>query len=256
MPTLIASILAKNEAKHIGDCIRSVQWADQVVVEDTASTDQTATIARQMGATVLNNPFINFATARNTALAHAKEWGADWIFFIDADERATPALKSEILRVIEQKEPPGWWVPRYNVMWGHTMRGGGWYPDHQLRLMRIEAAQYDPEREVHEIVILNGEAAYLKEHLVHYNYDSLAQFRHKQSRYAAFEAKILREKGIRAKPWTYITMPLREFRRRYITLEGYKDGWVGLQVCGLMSWYMFLTYLQLRQLHAAGPAAT
>jgi hypothetical protein len=256
MPTLIASILTKNEAKHIGDCIRSVQWADQVVVEDTTSIDRTVEIARHMGATVLNNPFINFASARNTALAHAQQLDADWIFFIDADERVTPALKSEILSVIKQDEPSGWWVPRYNVMWGHTMRGGGWYPDYQLRLMRVEAARYDPAREVHEIVQLNGAAAYLKEHLVHYNYDSLAQFRHKQSRYIGFEAKILKEKGVRAKPWTYVTMPLREFRRRYVTLGGYQDGWVGLQVCSLMSWYMFLTYRQLRQLYAAETAST
>ena len=89
----------------------------------------------------------------------------------------------------------------------------------------------------------------LKEHLIHYNYDSLTQFKHKQNRYIDFEAKILKEKGIRAKPWTYLTMPLREFRRRYFLLQGYKDGWVGLQVCGLMGWYMFISYWRLRKLH-------
>ncbi|MCB0198403.1 MAG: hypothetical protein KDJ65_41065, partial [Anaerolineae bacterium] len=66
-----------------------------------------------------------------------------------------------------------------------------------------------------------------------------------------FEAKILQDKGIWAKPWTYLTMPLREFRRRYVTLGGYKDGRVGLQVCGLMSWYMFVTYVRLRKLYGA-----
>jgi hypothetical protein len=136
-------------------------------------------------------------------------------------------------------------------MWGHTMRGGGWYPDHQLRLMQVDAARYDSERQVHEIVVLDGEEGYLKEHMLHYNYDSLQQFIAKQDRYIDLEAKILQEKGIRAKPWTYITMPLREFNRRYIALQGYKDGWVGLQVCGLMSWYMFETYLRLRKLYQA-----
>ncbi|HRV92021.1 MAG TPA: glycosyltransferase family 2 protein, partial [Anaerolineae bacterium] len=177
--------------------------------------------------------------------------GGEWVFFIDADERVTPSLKDEILQVTAQAERPGWWVPRYNVMWGHVMKGGGWYPDCQLRLMKIDAARYNPEREVHETVILDGEAGYLKEHLIHYNYDSLAQFKEKQSRYIDFEAKILQDKGIRAKPWTYLTMPLREFRRRYVTLGGYKDGRVGLQVCGLMSWYMFVTYVRLRKLYGA-----
>jgi glycosyltransferase involved in cell wall biosynthesis len=200
---------------------------------------------------VHQSKFVNFAVARNTALKNAKALNADWMFFIDADERATPELADEIKRVIESNEYVGWWVPRYNIMWGHTMQGGGWYPDCQLRLMKIDAAHYNPEREVHEIVILNGKAGTLKEHLIHYNYDSLAQFRKKQDRYIDFEAKILKDKGIKAKPWTYITMPLREFKRRYVTLGGYKDGWVGLQVCSLMSWYMLVTYLRLRKLYAS-----
>ncbi len=136
------------------------------------------------------------------------------------------------------------------------MRGGGWYPDYQLRLMRLEAARYDPEREVHEIVILDGPADYLKEHLIHYNYDSLAQFKFKQGRYLDFEAKILKDKGIRPKPWTYLTMPLREFRRRYFLLGGYKDGWVGLQLCSLMSWYTFITYVRLKQLNVKSSSQT
>jgi hypothetical protein len=102
---------------------------------------------------------------------------------------------------------------------------------------------------VHEIVVLDGQEGYLKEHMLHYNYNSLDQFIKKQDRYIDLEAKILKEKGIRAKPWTYLTMPLREFYRRYIALQGYKDGWVGLQVCGLMSWYMFVTYVRLRKLY-------
>ncbi|MCB0193128.1 MAG: glycosyltransferase family 2 protein [Anaerolineae bacterium] len=251
MPKIIATILTKNVAQHIGDCIKSVQWADVVTLEDTFSDDGTVEIARELGTEIFQSDFVNFAVARNTALENAKALGGDWIFFIDADERVTPALKDEILQIIAQDEKPGWWVPRYNVMWGHVMKGGGWYPDHQLRLMKIDKASYDPEREVHETVMLDGEAGYLREHLVHYNYDSLAQFKEKQSRYIDFEAKILKDKGIRAKPWTYLTMPIREFRRRYVTMGGYKDGQVGLQICMLMSWYMFITYVRLRRLYGA-----
>jgi glycosyltransferase involved in cell wall biosynthesis len=249
MIKIIAVILTRNEARHIADCIRTVQWANLVMVEDSFSNDGTVKIAQQLGATVIQTEFINFAAARNKALQDAKQRGGEWVLFIDADERVTPELAEEIRRVINKEDAAGWWVPRYNLMWGHTMLGGGWYPDYQLRLMKIDAARYDPEREVHETVILEGKAAYLKEHLIHYNYDSLAHFKRKQSRYVDFEAKILRDKGIRARPWTYLTMPLREFRRRYILLSGYKDGWVGLQVCSLMSWYMFVTYLRLRKLY-------
>ncbi len=247
-PQLAAVILTKNEARHVGDCIRSLAWADQVILEDSFSEDGTVEIARSLGVSVFQNKFINFAVARNTALANARSLGAEWVLFVDADERVTPELAAEIRQVLGQKQMAGWWVPRYNVMWGHTMRGGGWYPDHQLRLMRIENARYDPSRQVHEIVILDGQAGYLKTHLIHYNYDSLAQFRTKQDRYINFEAKILKERGIRARPWTYLTMPGREFYRRYVKLEGYKDGWPGLQVCGLMAWYTLVMYLRLRQM--------
>ncbi|MEW5957200.1 MAG: glycosyltransferase family 2 protein [Chloroflexota bacterium] len=252
MTKLVAAILTKNEARHIGDCIKSVQWADTVIIEDSFSDDGTVEIAGKLGARVYQNPFVNFAAARNRALDNTRQLGAEWVLFIDADERATPELAGEIQQAINNPETTGWWMPRCNVMWGHTMRGGGWYPDHQLRLLRVEAAHYDPERQVHEIVILTGQAGYLKEHLIHYNYDSLAQFKFKQNRYIDFEAKILKEKGIRAKPWTYLTMPWREFYRRYVALQGYKDGWVGLQVCSLMSWYMFVTYFRLRRLYQAG----
>lgn len=251
MPKILATILTKNEARHIGDCIKTLQWADVITVEDSFSDDGTVEIAQQMGAKLFQNRFVNFAVARNTALKNAKFLGGEWIFFVDADERATPELAEEVQRVVKESDAAGWWVPRYNIMWGHTMRGGGWYPDHQLRLMKIDAAHYDPTREVHEIVILDGPAGYLKEHLIHYNYDSLAQFKRKQNRYIDFEAKILKDKGIRAKPWTYLTMPLREFQRRYFSLQGYQDGWAGLQVCGLMSWYMFVTYLRLRKFYQA-----
>lgn len=250
MTKIIAAILTKNEADHIGDCIKSVQWADKVILEDSHSDDGTVEIAQSLGAEIFQSRFVNFAVARQTVLDRACDWQAEWVFFIDADERATPALAEEIDHIITERccEAVGWWVPRYNMMWGHTMRGGGWYPDYQLRLMRPQAAHYDPERQVHEIALLDGRAGYLEAHLIHYNYDSLAQFKAKQLRYLDFEARILKEKNIRPKPWTYLTMPLREFYRRYVGLKGYKDGWVGLQVCGLMGWFTFLTYRRLRQL--------
>ena len=110
-------------------------------------------------------------------------------------------------------------------------------------------ATYDPSREVHETVTLDGPAGALTEHLIHYNYESRRHFFYKQNRYIDFEAQILYKQNIRARPWTYASMPLREFHRRFIKLGGYKDGWVGLELCSLMAWYTFLTYIRLRRLH-------
>ena len=249
MSKIVAAILTKNEARHIGDCIKSVQWAGEVMLEDSFSDDGTIETAQGLGAQVFHSEFVNFAVTRNTALKNAEMLGAEWVLFVDADERVTPELAQEIQEAVSNNDVAGWWIPRYNIMWGHTMRGGGWYPDHQLRLIRVNAARYDLHRQVHEIVVLDGQAGYLKEHLLHYNYNTVAQFKLKQNRYINLEAKILKEQGIRAKPWTYLTMPLREFHRRYFSLRGYKDGWVGWQVCSLMSWYTFATYLRLRKLY-------
>ncbi|MDM8528376.1 glycosyltransferase family 2 protein [Anaerolineales bacterium HSG24] len=250
MSKLLAVILTKNEVDHIGECLATLQWTDGAMLQDSFSDDGTVEVAEALGATVFQEKFVNFSMTRNSALANAASMGATWVLFVDADERVPPQLATEILNHLSQSgsQAVGWWIPRYNIMWGHTMRGGGWYPDHQLRLLKVDAVQYDPNRQVHELAELTGPADYLKEHLLHYNYNSLAHFREKQYKYTNLAANILYEKGITPKPWRYITMPLREFHRRYIKLHGYKDGWHGLQLCALMSWYEFLTYFRLKQM--------
>jgi glycosyltransferase involved in cell wall biosynthesis len=245
---LATVVLTKNEERHIGDCLDSLGWADERVVFDDFSADGTVQIAQARGDRVVQHPFKDFAQQRNAALDAIE---AKWILFVDADERATPALAEEVRRVIGlegDRARAGWWVPRHNYMIGHRMRGGGWYPDPQLRLLRRGKARYDPARPVHEVVVLEGEAGYLENVLIHYNYDTVAQFRHKMARYTDLEARILQERGVRVRPWTHLTMPLREFWRRFVTLGGYRDHLYGLLFCGLMGRYTFMTYRRLRQL--------
>jgi (heptosyl)LPS beta-1,4-glucosyltransferase len=248
---LAAVVLTKNEENHIGDCLDSLAWADERIVFDDFSGDDTLVIARAKGARVMSHAFRDFASQRNAALEAVE---ATWVLFVDADERVTPALADEVRQVIgsaNDQPRAGWWIPRYNYMIGHRMRGGGWYPDRQLRLLFRGKARYDPAHPVHEIVLLDGEAGTLQNHFVHYNYDTVAQFRYKMGRYTTLEAEILYQQGIQARPWTYVTMPLREFWRRFVRLEGYRDHLYGLLFCGLMSWYTILTYWHLRELHAS-----
>lgn len=234
---LVAAILTKNEARHIVDCIASVGWADAVLVSDSFSDDGTAALAQAAGAVVQQRVFSDFASQRNLALDDAMALGADWVFFVDADERAAPELGPEIRQVIAERPEAGWWVPRHNFIVGKEVRFGGFYPDYQLRLLRVGRARYDPERPVHEVVVLDGSEGRLRNHLLHYNYDTWAQFHAKQRRYAGFEAQILKERGIRPRPHNYILQPLREFRRRYVTLQGYRDGLHGLKLCTLLAYY-------------------
>jgi glycosyltransferase involved in cell wall biosynthesis len=247
---LAAVVLTHNEARHVGPCLDSLAWAGERLVFDDFSDDATVDIASDRGARVVCHRLDNFAAQRNAALAAVD---APWVLFVDADERCTAELAAEVCRAIGREGEAardGWWIPRHNIMIGHRMRGGGWYPDYQLRLLRRARARYDPAQPVHEVVLLDGEAGYLEHPLIHYNYDSVAQFRHKMGRYTRYEAEILRDRGVRPRPWSYLSMPLREFWRRFVRLRGYRDHVYGLLFCGLMGWYTFMTYIRLRRLLA------
>ncbi len=247
MVTLSIAVLARDNEKEIADCLRSLTWADElIVILDTRSRDQTADIARQWGARVVPHPFVNFADQREFGLSLPR---TDWLFYVDSDERATEGVAQEIRRVIEDDRYAGWWVPRRNFIWGQEVRHGGWHPDYQLRLLKLGRAHYDPTREVHEIVMLDGEEGFLQEPLLHYNYQTFGQFVAKQRQYIGYEADILYKKGVRPKPWTYVAQPLREFYRRYVTLRGYQDGWMGLVLSVLVAYYYgFCTTVRLGRL--------
>ncbi|MBN2303306.1 MAG: glycosyltransferase family 2 protein [Anaerolineae bacterium] len=240
---LAAMIIALNEETHIRDCIASVQWTDRVVVIlDPRSQDRTRELAETAGADIIENPFQNFAQQRNDALDAVE---AEWILFVDADERSSPAQAAEIRTLIAKGEHNGYWIPRHNYIFGKLTRYTGWYPDYQLRLLKRDKAHYDPAREVHELVQIEGEAGYLTEPFVHYNYQSMAQFREKQSRYVRYDARILKEQGIQPRPHKFITQPVRQFIWRFITLKGYKDGLHGLRLSLLMAWYELQKYVHL-----------
>ncbi|RLC80577.1 MAG: glycosyltransferase family 2 protein [Chloroflexi bacterium] len=235
-------ILTKDEEDNIADCIHSASWADEVIVLDSGSTDRTVEIAGGMGARIFTHPFRNYAEQRNVALGLAQ---TEWVFFVDADERVTPELAEEIKQVIEDENYVGWWVPRQNYIAGKWIRYGGWYPDYQLRLLQPDKAHYDPVWEVHEIVILDGKAGYLRHHLIHYNYRDWREFVTRQKNYAPLEAGVLEKRGIHPKPWSPISMPVREFYRRYVTLKGYRDGFHGLLLATLMAFYTMYVYTLL-----------
>ncbi len=240
MHELIAVILTKNEAHHIADCIDSLRaWVDAVIVWDSGSEDTTCAIARKLNALVVIRPFDNYAAQRQAVLDTIQ---AKWILFVDADERATPALAQEIQETLFRlgnaaKPIAGYWLARRNFIAGHETHGGGFFPDYQLRLLRRDAAHYVPERKVHEIVELDGPDGYLSEPLLHYNYHDWQQFHRKQRIYARYEARILAARGIRPRPHNFVLQPWREFRRRVITLRGYQDGLHGIHLAWWLAWY-------------------
>lgn len=253
-PTLTAIVLTKDEERHIGACLDSLAWCERRVVVDSFSTDRTAEIARERGAEVIQHPFTDFAAQRNAALDAVE---ADWVFFVDADERATPDLAAEISSIVKGQggDIAGWYVPRRNYLFGKLTQGAGYWPDHQMRLLRRGRARYT--RPASEIVELAGQSGYLKNPLIHYNYESIAQFRIKQEARIDFEAQNLDRARAKAAFYSPYYMFIRHFWWRFGTLRGYRDGWHGLRLSVLLAYYFGYRYYrrlrQIRQLRRLRP---
>ena len=245
-------VLTNNEEKHIRACLDSIrEFADELLVLDSGSQDRTIEIAREAGVRVEERPFDDYPHQRNAAIDLAR---GDWVCFIDADERMTPALGKELRAKIAQAderraqgEPAsvGFWIPRKNIIFGKWIRYTGWSPDFQPRVLKKGLARFDTARPVHELILWQGEAGYLSELLVHYNYETLAQFREKQERYTRYEAKEWYDAGRRARWRGLVGQPVREFFRRYISLQGWRDGGAGLLLSALMAYYAFRRQLML-----------
>jgi glycosyltransferase involved in cell wall biosynthesis len=247
---LTAVILTYNEEHHLPDCLASVAWAPRVVVYDSGSTDATLAIARAAGAAVFQRPFDSYAGQRNAALAAVD---TEWVLFVDADERVTPGLAAEVQAVLD-RPVPGWWIPRHNYIFGRLTLHAGWYPDYQLRLIRRALARYDTARPVHELVILDSPmpAGHLKSPFIHLNYEAAGEFVAKQKYYAGYDAGQLDAEGTRARPHHFLLQPLRQFYWRWVSLQGWRDGWHGLRLSLLMAYFELEKCRQLwRRQHPA-----
>ncbi len=236
-----------NEERNILDCLESLAWTDRRVVFDCFSTDRTVELARQAGADVIQHPFENFAQFHNAAMDRVE---ADWILFVDGDERATPELAKEIREIVAaNRKEVLWWVPRHNYIFGRLTLWAGWYPDYQARLLRRGRARW--ERPVHEIAVADGPEGHLENSLIHYNYDDLADFRARQERYNSIDAGILLEEGVHPHIYTPYSQAVRQFWWRFVTLRGIQDGLHGLWLSLLMGYYEMKKYRLLAKLRQA-----
>lgn len=244
-------VLTLNEERHLPDCLASVQGLGrQPLVLDSGSTDQTVEIARAAGAEVVTRPFRDFPSQRNAALELARE---PWVLFVDADERVSPELADEIRAALGQvgDEVAGFWIPTQNWMWGKWIRGGGWWPDEHLRLLRVGRARYREDVTVHEVVELTGRAERLRAPLVHLNYDSRLEFVQKQLRYARLAARSLVLQGKRPRRRTYLGQPAREFWRRFVAMRGYRDGLDGFFLAAVLAFATLVTWIRAERIWRA-----
>ena len=174
--TLSVAIITKNEEAHLPRTLASVQFADEIIVLDSASTDRTQEIARSFQATVYDEPWKGYAGSKNSAIARCT---GTWILSLDADEELSPELQRQI-RTLLPTNPPvdAYYIRRRNLFLGRWIKHGGFYPDAKLRLFRRKGANFTTppqfeDRPVHETIVFDGEASTLDYDIVHHVYPTI-----------------------------------------------------------------------------------
>ena len=252
MPKLTVTIITRDEAAHIAAAIASAGWADEVLVVDSGSSDDTVTIARRAGARVEIRDWSGFVDQKNHAAWIASN---DWILSIDADERTTPGLAEEI-RALLATDPParGYEMARESFYLGRWIRTTDWYPDRQLRLYDRRAARWSG-RYVHESVAVDGPVARLRGHLQHHPYRDIGHHLATIDRYTTLAARQMHEDGRRVTAPGVAARALGAFARNYLLRRGFTQGATGLLVSGLNSYYVFVKFAKLWELARAGTPA-
>lgn len=243
MPSISAVLIVKNEAKKLPDCLKSLTWADEIVVLDSGSSDNTCAIAAEFSAKVfVNTDWQGFGVQRERAAQLAT---GDWIFMIDADERVTPELQASILAAVQQA-PAIWFVNRLCWCFGRFIKHSGMHPDWVPRLYPRNQAVYDATR-VHERLVNshNLPKQKLSGFLLHYVYDSIRHQQQKSAHYAEEWALQRFNAGKKASLTSASLHALACFIRMYLFRLGFLDGSQGFLLALLLSQSTFIKYAEL-----------
>ncbi len=247
---ITATIITFNEEENIRAACESVSWANEIVVVDSESADSTAKLAAQCGARVITRKWPGFAAQKQFAVEQASH---EWIFSLDADERVSDKLKSSItsLRNLgEQELADGYLIPRRTYYQGRWIRGGGWYPDRQLRLFRKTLGGWN-NRQIHESVQMSATAriAKLSADLLHYTgRDAAYHHRMIGERYAPLAARQMFDEGKRTSTVVVAAAGPFAFIRSLILKGGFRDGFAGLSIATFAAHHDFLKHLMLWEL--------
>jgi glycosyltransferase involved in cell wall biosynthesis len=245
VPKLSVTVITRNEAANVGGALQSVAWADELVVVDAMSTDETVPIARQYTDRVVTRAWPGYGAQKNYAASIASH---DWILSLDADERVTPELAHEIQATLEATPPHvAYRVPRVTWHLGRWIRSTDWYPDYQLRLYDRRAGQWDG-RSVHESLSVRGSTGRLGGDLQHFAYRDVSDHLETIDRYTTYAAQELHERGERADILRLVGHPALAFLRNYFLRGGVRDGVPGFLVSALNAYYVFLKFVKLWEL--------
>jgi glycosyltransferase involved in cell wall biosynthesis len=241
-------IIAKNEAAHIVRCLESVEWAEEVIVLDSGSTDDTVAICRRHTDKVFETDWPGFGIQKQRALEKAQ---GDWVLSIDADEVVSAELRQEIEQAMASPQFDGYAIPRLSDYCGRAIKHGGWWPDHVLRLFRREAGQFT-DSPVHERVIVRGEIGRLQSPLLHEAFVNLDEVLHKVNSYSTLGAEMLYQKGIRSSLSKAVLKGFWTFFRTYFVKASLLDGRQGFMLAVSNAEGAYYKYLKLWELQARG----
>jgi glycosyltransferase involved in cell wall biosynthesis len=240
-----ATVITFNEAANIQAALASLSWADELIVVDSESTDDTVALARQFTDRVIVRPWPGYVAQKNFAAEQASH---DWIFSLDADERVSAPLAAEIAGVLRAgAAAAGYRVPRVTFHLGRWIRSTDWYPDYQLRLYDRRRGRWTG-RYVHESVAVDGAVADLGGELQHHAYRDLAHHLQTMDRYTTLAARQMYEDGRRAGWLDLAVHPPAAFLRNYVLRGGFRDGVPGLIVSAMNARYVGLKFAKLWEL--------
>lgn len=239
--SVVLSVL--NEQNNLRRVLSSVPFADEIIVVDNQSTDKTVIIAKQFKAKIYSRPN-NIMLNLNKNYGFTKAIG-DWILNLDADEEIDEVLKTEILQNINKNQYEGFWIPRKNIIWGKWIKHSLWWPDYQLRLFKNGKGKF-PCEHVHEALSVTGQTEYLKNPLLHYNYNTVSQFLFKLDKiYTENEVErfLKSEKKL---VWTdALKMPFEDFLKTFFAKKGYLDGLHGLVLSLMQAFYQEVLFAKI-----------
>jgi glycosyltransferase involved in cell wall biosynthesis len=244
--SLSVIIITKNEAANLRDCLESVSFADEIIVVDSESTDQTQEIAQSFGAKLeITSDWPGFGPQKNRALDLATQ---DWVLSIDADERVTPELKEEILAAITNPNATNCFaIPRLSWYCGKFMKHSGWYPDYVDRLFKRGTAKFS-DHLVHERLLPQGPVGKLNNHFLHYSYRTFEQVLKKVDSYSSASAQQAFLQGKRCGFSDAFIHGFWAFFRTYVLRRGFLDGKHGLALAISNAATSYYKYLKLWQL--------
>ncbi len=241
-------IITLNEEDNIRRCLSSLDFADEIIIVDSGSTDNTTVIAREFSKTqIYYRKFDTYINQKNYCKNLAKN---EWVLALDADEEISNDLRKEILTLTinSVENLSGFFIPRLSFYMGKWIRHGGWYPNYQMRFFRKECGEFSGLL-VHETVSIEGKTSHFKNPLSHYSYRNISDHLKFIDRYSELCAVEKFNKGKKSGLSLAIAEAIWKFISMYIVRFGFLDGKVGLIIAILGSYYNFLKYIKLYEMN-------